>query len=79
MAAKKSIAQGAKNMGKLKLVTSEKNSTVDDRASQTREELMEMLVDMLSEVLPETDDFQEFENAALEAGNELVRQALKKN
>lgn len=66
-------------MGKLKLVTSEKNSTVDDRASQTREELMEMLVDMLSEVLPETDDFQEFENAALEAGNELVRQALKKS
>ena len=66
-------------MGKLKLVTSEKNSTVDDRASQTREELMEMLVDMLSEVLPETDDFQEFENAALEAGNELVRQVLKKN
>jgi hypothetical protein len=79
MAAKKSIAHGAKNMGKLKLVTSEKNSTVDDRASQTREELMEMLVDMLSEVLPETDDFQEFENAALEAGNELVRQALKKS
>ena len=66
-------------MGKLKLVTSEKNSTVDDRASQTREELIEMLVDMLSEVLPETDDFQEFENAALEAGNELVRQVLKKN
>lgn len=65
-------------MGKLKLVPSEKNSTVDDRASQTREELMEMLVDMLSEVLPETDNFQEFENAALEAGNELVRQALKK-
>jgi hypothetical protein len=63
-------------MGKLKLVTSEKNSTVDNRASQTREELMDMLVDMLSEVIPEADDFQEFENAALEAGNEPHTQTL---
>ena len=65
-------------MTKLKVVTSDKKSGAE-QVPQSKEALVEQLADMLSEILPETDDFQEFENAALEVGNELVRRTLKKN
>ncbi|MBN2525130.1 MAG: hypothetical protein JXR76_01970 [Deltaproteobacteria bacterium] len=54
----------------MKLVTSDKKSGAE-QAPQSKEALVEQLADMLSELLPETDDFQEFKkNAALEIGPE---------
>lgn len=64
-------------MSKLKLVAPEE--TNKEQSSPLDEELVDKLSEMLSEMLPESSDFEEFENAALELGNELVRRTLKKN